>query len=147
MNKKSRKQKTKRASFICCRFLFFFLWHFRSNKTKIAKIKSKNNTQRTNERDECSFFLPKKKTEHEENEHYPHLKRMKNIVNFATNSGAHIKYTFRRLCENCQFIFYCSLFVLVRIFCFFIWCAQHRTQESWKITLFNLLLWLFCLCF
>ena len=48
----------------------------------------------------------------------------------CNNSCAHIKYTFSCLCENCQFIFYCSLVLLVRIFCFFIWCAARKTERK-----------------
>lgn len=90
-----------------------FVWKFSfySNKMKMAKISTKSEQ---NEWDGCavSFFvvpniLSKK---------YCELFRLRFLC-------THIKHNFS-VCENCQFIFYCLLFQLIRLVVFvvvFIW--------------------------
>lgn len=76
----------------------------------------------------------------------------RNIVNFANNSCAHINTLLASVrTANLFFIvwhFYIVRRLSVRLpFDHFMHLAKPNVRQSREITLFNLLLWLFCLCF
>lgn len=134
-NEKSSEHSEDKKRVSCGIFLFARI------KRKWPRLRANNNEQR----DGCSFLR--------QNEHCLSLEnqcwKLYIYCELCNNSCAHINTLLASVRTANLFFIVCYFYSFVFFYLYLTHCSllTTKTQESWKITLFNLLLWLFCLCF